>query len=932
MKIFRIFSSILVGLLIVFAFSCKKEAPKLPPTLSTSSVTNIASVSFSSGGTISDDGGTPVTSRGVCWNTSPTPTISNSKTIDGTGTGSFTSSITGLTPGTTYYLKSYAINLVGTSYGNEAQATTLAILSTISTTALSVITPISITSGGNISNDGGAFIIARGVCWSTKTNPTIADNKTTDGTGIGLFPSTLNGLNPGATYYIKAYATNNIGTSYGNELSTTTLAIIPSITTNIPTSITLNSATSGGNVTSDGGANVTSRGICWSTSANPTTADSKTTDGSGTGSFTSSITGLTASTTYYIRAYAVNSAGTAYGSSMSFTTSTPVPVLATVTTTSASAITETTAVSGGNVTSDGYTSVTSRGVCWGTSTNPTTANFKTTDGSGTGSFTSSLTGLTAGITYYVRSYVINSVGTAYGNQISFTTATPPVYLPTITTTAMSAIAINTATSGGNVTNDGGALIMSRGVCWSTSANPTTTNSKTADGIGAGSFTSSLTGLIASTTYYIRAYAINIAGTAYGTELTFTTNAAPVLPTVTTTAMSAIAINTATSGGNVTNDGSASVTTRGVCWSTSANPTTANSKTTDGSGTGSFTSSLTSLTAGTTYYVRSYAINSVGTAYGSSVSFTTLVPVVTLATVTTTAISSITSNSAIGGGNVTSDGNGFVTAKGVCWNISPNPTYNHYRTTELPGTGSFTSSLTNLTASTTYYVRSYAMNSAGIAYGSQITFNTSAPANETVTDIDGNTYATIKIGNQVWMAANLKTTRFRTGIPLLNKVQDSGWTAGATGLTEAAYCWYNNNQASSIGALYNFYAAADPNIAPVGWHIPTAAEFNELVTFLGGASVAGGKMKSTSSIWQAPNTGANNSSGFSALPAGDRSDNPTGAGTFVDFGTDAIFWTRDQTTVNTQLVGIIKYVSHNITSVGEDYVYKSYGFSIRCVKD
>jgi formylglycine-generating enzyme required for sulfatase activity len=294
----------------------------------------------------------------------------------------------------------------------------------------------------------------------------------------------------------------------------------------------------------------------------------------------------------------------------------------TVTTTAVTNITTTGATSGGNVTSDGGASVTARGVCWSTSTNPTTSNSKTNDGSGTGSFVSSLTGLSASTTYHVRAYAINSVGTSYGSDVSFKT---PASQPTVTTTAVSGITATTATSGGNVTSDGGATVTARGVCWSTSANPTTSNSKTTNGSGTGSFTSSITGLNPNTTYHVRAYATNSVGTSYGSDISFTTVASTTKPTVTTTAVSGITATTATSGGNVTSDGGASVTARGVCWSTLANPTTSNSKTTNGTGTGSFISNLTGLSPSTTYHVRAYATNSVGTSYGSDITFTTSSP-------------------------------------------------------------------------------------------------------------------------------------------------------------------------------------------------------------------------------------------------------------------------------------------------------------------
>lgn len=194
--------------------------------------------------------------------------------------------------------------------------------------------------------------------------------------------------------------------------------------------------------------------------------------------------------------------------------------------------------------------------------------------------------------------------------------------PTVSTTAVSAITSNTASSGGNVTLDGGADVTARGVCWSTSANPTTSDSKTSNGTGTGSFTSSITGLSSGTTYHVRAYTTNSAGTGYGADLSFTTKSSTTIPTVTTTAASSITATTASSGGNVTSEGSASVTARGVCWSTSSNPTVYDSHTYDGAGTGSFTSYITGLSPGTTYHVRAYAISSAGTGYGSDVPFRT----------------------------------------------------------------------------------------------------------------------------------------------------------------------------------------------------------------------------------------------------------------------------------------------------------------------
>ena len=148
-----------------------------------------------------------------------------------------------------------------------------------------------------------------------------------DGAGIGSFTSSITSLTPNTQYFVKAYATNEKGTGYGNAVSFTTNPVIPpTVTTSPVTSKTSNSAISGGNVTSGGGSNVTSRGVCWSTLENPTISSSHTTNGSGTGTFISDITGLSPSTSYHVRAYATNSAGTGYGQNEIFTTRSTYPV------------------------------------------------------------------------------------------------------------------------------------------------------------------------------------------------------------------------------------------------------------------------------------------------------------------------------------------------------------------------------------------------------------------------------------------------------------------------------------------------------------------------------------------------------------------------------------------------------------------------------
>jgi uncharacterized protein (TIGR02145 family) len=594
------------------------------PAVTTNTMSDITASSARSGGNVMDDGGDSVTARGVCWSTSQNPTTADHLTTDGTGTGTFSSALTGLDPETTYYVRAYASNSAGTGYGSELTFTTLNSvgLPTVSTSSITNVTETSAQGGGEVTDDGGGTVTARGVCWSTSQNPTTADNFTTDGTGTGSFTSVISGLSCELTYYVRAYATNSSGTSYGEEVSFTTNSCpegMPVVTTATVNSITETTAQSGGDVTDEGLSAVVERGVCWSIEENPSISDYKSADGTGTGNYTSEIMGLTCGTTYYVRAYATNSAGTTYGEEFSFMTL-KCPGAPVVTTAAVIGITDISAQSGGTVTDDGGVNVTAKGVCWSTSSNPTLFDNFTSDGAGTGSFTSSMTGLSCGTTYYVKAYATNASGTSYGSQVNFTTgACPP---PTVTTSSITDITETTAQGGGNVTSNGGETVIAKGVCWSPSPNPTTSNSKTNDGSGTGSFTSSITGLDCGTTHYVRAYATTSSETYYGEELSFNNSNCTFPPTVTTMEITDVTETSAQGGGNVTDDGGDPVTAKGVCWAKRGQPTIYDNVTVDGSGTGSFTSSITGLIYGTDYYVRAYATNSKGTTYGDQYWFAT----------------------------------------------------------------------------------------------------------------------------------------------------------------------------------------------------------------------------------------------------------------------------------------------------------------------
>ncbi len=206
----------------------------------------------------------------------------------------------------------------------------------VTTTVISYITQTSAYCGGIVTSMSNDPVTARGICWSTNPQPTLSDAHTNDGAGVGSFTGLMSGLTPNTTYYARAYATNSLGTAYGAVVSFTTndvtaVAELPTVITSPVTNIIQNSATCGGMVTADGGAPVTERGVCWSTNANPSVIGTHSSDGSGLGEFTSNIAGLTVNTTYYVRAYATNSAGTAYGETVSFTPGVSCPGAPTVT-------------------------------------------------------------------------------------------------------------------------------------------------------------------------------------------------------------------------------------------------------------------------------------------------------------------------------------------------------------------------------------------------------------------------------------------------------------------------------------------------------------------------------------------------------------------------------------------------------------------------
>jgi hypothetical protein len=610
--------------------------------------------------------------------------------------------ISPLTNDTPYWVWIKAKNSIGISdFGPAGTGTPHVTAPFLTTAAVTNITGINPTfnadSGGEITDNGGAEIQECGVCWSTSQNPTHDDAVATASLDP-VFSATMTGLDPIATYYVRAFAKNstNPDYGYGNQVSFTTPSLTPTVTTTTPSPVLETTASSGGNVTSEGGSSVTYCGVCWGESPNPTTSGNHTTDGSGLGAFSSTLTTLSAKVTYHVRAYATNSLGTSYGNDLTYTH----PGIPELTTSSSfTNITNESCVAYGAITYSGGYGLSDLGFCWSTNSDPTLAESHAS-GSMSGCY---ISGLIENTTYHVRAWATNTSGTGYGNDVTVTTWR----LPVLTTTAASSITSCTAVSGGTgiIIGDGQSTFYDgKGICWSTSPSPVRgSNEVQASTWGAEDFSCTMTGLTASTTYYVRAWGTNHFGTGYGNQISFTTGDA-TLPVVENVFQN-FGGTVATSGGNITSDGGAAVTDRGVCWGSSSNPTTSGNHTTEGPGSGTFSSSITGLTAQTVYHVRAYATNIVGTAYSTDL----------------TVNSGRTWGSSYAGGLVfynDGSGGGLVCAtsdqsSGTVWELSP---YTNHGTSSAIGTGQAnTTAIVSAEGTSAYYAARYCDEYTGGSY-------------------------------------------------------------------------------------------------------------------------------------------------------------------------------------------------------------------------
>jgi len=1094
----------------------------IPTLTATTPVTKIIATTATSGGVITDDGRSPILTRGICWSTYSNPTIAlTTKTVDNSSSaiGSFTADMKGLTPATTYYVRSYATNAVGTGYGSQVQFTTLAVqLPTLTTIHPFNVDSVTATSGGEIFDNGGMPITAKGICWSTTSNPTIAltTRITYPTAGDTTYTSIFAGLSPGTKYYVRAFAINSKGTGYGNLDSLTTQAIHATVSNVVISNITKSTANGSASVITDGGAPVTVRGLCWNMTGNPTIADDTLNVGSGLGSFADTLKNLVEGKTYYVRAFAINSAGTAYSAVAATFQICPsaftvlhyeglngAAVTKTVTYGSVSTnisgaakcwITQNLgadrqATSAADATEpsagwywqfnrvQGYQFTTARyPLTWATTISetsdwipandpcnlllgngwriPTYVEWTNADGAPqnwnnsantyssvlklhgggyltngaitsrgvTGEFwtatqTSAANGGNLGFNTTVC-YMQNNVKSTYGFSLRCLRDSIVINKPSVSDVTIAGKSKTTVVATAAATPDGGAPVTARGFCWNTTGTPDLTDHVVAVGDSVGIFTDSITGLTEGTTYYIRAYATNNIGTTYSSTVTqfkvclpqFTVqhvaglNGAPVDKTVTYHAVSATysgdarcwltqnlgadrqatAVNDATepSAGwywqfnriqGYKHDGT--TRTPSTTWTSNTEssdwlpandpcnrmlgggwriPTSTEYANVITNGGIPFSTPLKlhysgnlGYAAGVLQNIGSYGIfwssSATTTTYASYLQFSSSTNqsltsykwhgftlrclkdtvVISTPSVSNVTFSDMTSSSAGVSAIVTPDGGSPVTERGFCWNTTGDPSISDNKITSGADVGNFSSTISGLVEGPTYYVKGYAINSVGIAYGAVNSFRI-CPLVFTVQHIAGIDGAPVT--KRVAYHSVSSTLSGKAVCWITQNLGADSIASANTDATEQAGGWYwqfNRIQGFkndgtvrtpatswiAINETSNWIAQNDPcsHLLGSGWRIPTSVEWTN--------------------VDATPNWTSYSDAFNSALKLHNAGYLANTTGVLAGRGTQGNYWGSTNLAATTAYD--LQFNSTTSALVSHD---KAYGFSLRCLRD
>ncbi len=692
-----------------------------------------------------------------------------------------------------------------------------AVLNTLPATE---VTTTSAKFNGKVTEAGYPSYTERGFVYAESSMPTLENTihrLTAPVSDETDYSAIATGLTLGHTYYVRAYAINASGTAYStNQVTVIPAYILPEVSTNDVTNrnMAAGSATFNGAINAIGDPAYTERGFAYGTNHNPSVDDqTKVVSGTGTGAFSANVSGLQIGTTYYIRAYAHNSGGIAYGSekSLNFESSAPA-----VTTQAVTNINKNngTATFNGNVTNAGDPAYNEKGFVYGFTHNPNVDDNtkKIVTGSGTGAYSSNVSELQVGHTYYIRAYAKNEGSNpAYGEEITLDfTATPAA----VTTSAPTDINIEngTATLNGNVTNAGDPTYTEKGFVYGPSHNPNVDDNlkKIVAGNETGVYSATVTNLEMGNTYYVRAYVINAGVARYGTEQTIDFSSVPAVVTTSAPTNKNIANGTATLNGNVTNAGDPTYTEKGFVYATTSNPNIEDNtkKIVAGNGTGAYSASVSNLVMGQIYYIRAYVINGGETHYGAeqSMDFSAVLPTLTIQDATNIVIGS--SVSATLNATIVSVGDPAYTERGFVYGTMSEPSIYDATVATVAGTvtGSFSTQVSNLPFGSCY-VRAYAKNAAGqCAYSEVINIETAklcvgcGPSGSNLwvalTDV---------AGNLTWGPINV--------------------TTNATSLSDGAT---NMSTIKAIDASLSTYPAFKAcNDMGDGWYLPSKNELNSL---------------------------------------------------------------------------------------------------------
>lgn len=577
---------------------------------------------------------------------------------------------------------------------------------------------------GTVVSVGSDKITRHGFCWGESENPTIEDNFSNlgDCSGPKAFESIVRNLKSETVYYYRAYAENAAGLSYSDKIHsfmTAGLPRIPEVSTISIADVTSTTASVKGSIRSLGNVEkLAAYGHVWSTEPGPTIDNGALTNHGETtsaSSYVSNLTGLQAATNYYIRSYATNEKGTAYGEELVFETLKEEVKLVT---SEVRDIIHNAATVAGKILYSGGHKIVERGVCWDVKAMPTIEESHVISDMSSDEYLCRISGLNMETSYYVRAYVKTEDDIVfYGSDIKFTT-TKEVKLPQLSAVSISEISISSATFSAEIEDKGNSEITECGFCWSSVAEPTIEDNKVCCDTQEMILTKKMKSLREGTRYYVRAFAKNAMGIAYGEIGTFETIAIRE-PSLDVVSVSDISTSGATFVSRVLDNGGAEITECGFCWSDSSNPTVRDNIIPCDPESWEMGKNVVDLVDGTKYYVRSYAVNTKGVSYSEVVEFETLQIIKpSLGSLSISAIGRSTANVS---SSIISNGNSEITEYGFCWNISPAPTV--YDNKVLCEYSVFNAKLTELPYLTTIYVRAYAMNEKGTSYSEEECFVT-----------------------------------------------------------------------------------------------------------------------------------------------------------------------------------------------------------------